>query len=263
MNDQILNVAVHGALGKMGRYVLETVSEANDMKLSFGVDKNSESIQLNNKDIPIYDSLNFKDHKIDVLVDFTNAVTCMNIIENCGKNNVDIIIGSTGFTEQNIEELKRVSDTYGITIFLVPNFSIGANLLIKIVNELAHYYDYADLTEMHHENKIDSPSGTAISILESILDVKNKLGMRKFKQNIPTTESIPNTRGGDMSGINVHSRRMPGYVAHHEVVFGNIGETLTLRHDSIDRKSFMTGVLRALRNIKALNGFVYGLDNVI
>tara|TARA_B100001540_G_C15744930_1_gene614059 strand:+ start:363 stop:1145 length:783 start_codon:yes stop_codon:yes gene_type:complete len=260
MNDQILNVAVHGALGKMGRYVLETVSEANDMKLSFGIDKNSESIQINNKDIPIYDSLSFKDNKIDVLVDFTNAATCMNIIENCGKNNVDIIIGSTGFTDQNIEELKRISDTYGITIFLVPNFSIGANLLIKIVKELSNYYDFADLTEMHHENKIDSPSGTAISIIQSILDVKKE---KKFKQNIPTTEAIPNTRGGDMSGINVHSRRMPGYVAHHEVVFGNIGETLTIRHDSIDRKSFMTGVLTALRNIKALNGFVYGLDNVI
>jgi len=260
MNDQILNVAVHGALGKMGRYVLETVSAANDMKLCFGVDKNSETIHVDNEDIPIYDSLDFKDYKIDVLVDFTNAIATMKIVEHCGKNGVDIIIGSTGFTDHNIEELKRIAATYGITVFLVPNFSIGANLLIKMVKEISDHYDFVDLTEMHHENKIDSPSGTAISILQSILDGKKE---KKFKQNIPTTESLPNTRGGDMSGINVHSRRMPGYVAHHEVVFGNIGETLTIRHDSIDRKSFMTGVLKALRNIKTLNGFVYGLDNVI
>jgi 4-hydroxy-tetrahydrodipicolinate reductase len=260
MNDQILNVAVHGALGKMGRYVLETVSASSDMKLCFGVDKKSETFHVDNEDIPIYNSLDFKDNKIDVLVDFTNASTSMKIVEHCGKNGVDIIIGSTGFTDQNIEELKSISVAYGTTIFLVPNFSIGANLLIKMVKEISNHYDFADLTEMHHENKIDSPSGTAISILQSILKSKKE---KKFKQNIPTTESLPNTRGGDMSGINVHSRRMPGYVAHHEVVFGNIGETLTLRHDSIDRKSFMTGVLKALRNIKTLNGFVYGLDNVI
>ena len=113
---------------------------------------------------------------------------------------------------------------------------------------------------MHHENKIDSPSGTAISILNSVIESKTNI---KFKQNTPKIESLPNTRGGSKEGINVHSRRMPGYVAHHEIVFGSVGETLTLRHDSIDRKSFMLGVLRALRKINTLNGFVYGLDNVI
>tara|TARA_B100000073_G_scaffold223053_2_gene185811 strand:- start:1705 stop:2487 length:783 start_codon:yes stop_codon:yes gene_type:complete len=260
MTEKILNISVNGALGNMGRYVMDTVAESADMKLCFGVDKKSKKISVNDTEILIYDSLDLKNNDIDVLVDFTNVESTMNILKECGENKTDILIGSTGFSDQQIEEMKNTADSYGITIFLVPNFSVGANLLIKMVKEVAKYYEYADLTEMHHENKIDSPSGTAISILNSVIESKTST---KFKQNTPKIESLPNTRGGSKEGINVHSRRMPGYVAHHEIVFGSVGETLTLRHDSIDRKSFMLGVLRALRKINTLNGFVYGLDNVI
>ena len=113
---------------------------------------------------------------------------------------------------------------------------------------------------MHHENKVDSPSGTAMSIAESISKGKKN---GKFTQNIPERESIEHARGANYDGINIHSRRMPGYVAHHEVVFGSLGETLTLRHDSIDRKSFMQGVVESIRSIHTLQGFVYGLDNIL
>ena len=260
MKNEIIKVAVNGASGKMGQYVLGAISSSDDMELSFGIDKKPRQIELDKISIPIFDSLDLKSNKADVVVDFTNSEATMSIINECAINQVDIIIGSTGFSSKQIDELKTISKTYNFTVFLVPNFSIGANLLMKMVKEISNYYDFSDVTEMHHENKIDAPSGTAISIMQSILEGKKN---GKFKQNIPERESILNTRGGDYEGINIHSRRMPGYVAHHEVVFGSLGETLTLRHDSIDRKSFMPGVLRAVRKIKSLQGFVYGLDNVL
>jgi len=256
-----IKMILNGALGRMGGYVLDAVLDTNDIEIIQGVDPSVTDAANNYKGVNLVSNIDeVLNEDIDVVVDFTNSEVTMDIVNKCKDNNVDLIIGSTGFTQSQITELKNIADNSHITIFLVPNFSIGANLLMKAVENISNYYDYVDVTEMHHENKVDSPSGTAMSIAESISKGK-KSG--KFSQNIPERESVKHARGADYDGINIHSRRMPGYVAHHEVVFGSLGETLTLRHDSIDRKSFMQGVIESIRSIQTLNGFVYGLDNIL
>ena len=260
-DNKKIKMILNGALGRMGGYVLDAVSDTNDIEILYGVDPSVTNAINSYKGVnvvPNIDGVLNKD--IDVVVDFTNSEVTMDIVNKCRDNNVDLIIGSTGFTQPQINELKDIAINSNITVFLVPNFSIGANLLMKAVENISNYYDYVDVTEMHHENKVDSPSGTAMSIAESISKGKKS---RKFSQNIPERESVKHARVADYDGINIHSRRMPGYVAHHEVVFGSLGETLTLRHDSIDRKSFMQGVIESIRSIQTLNGFVYCLHNIL
>ena len=260
-DNKKINMILNGALGRMGGYVLDAVLDTNDIEIVHGVDPAVTDSTNNYKGVNLVPNIeSVLNDDIDVVVDFTNSEVTMDIVNKCRDNNVDLIIGSTGFTQSQINQLKNLAIDSNITVFLVPNFSIGANLLMKAVENISNYYDYVDVTEMHHENKVDSPSGTAMSIAESISRGK-KSG--KFMQNIPERESVKNARGANYEGINIHSRRMPGYVAHHEVVFGSLGETLILRHDSIDRKSFMQGVIESIRSIHTLNGFVYGLDNIL
>ena len=260
-DNKKIKMVLNGALGRMGGYVLDAVLDTNDIEIIHGVDPAVTDTTNNYKGVNLVPDIeSVLNEDVDVVLDFTNSEVTMDIVNKCRDNNVDLIIGSTGFTQAQINELKDIATNSNITVFLVPNFSIGANLLMKAVENISNYYDYVDVTEMHHENKVDSPSGTAMSIAESISRGK-KSG--KFMQNIPERESVKNARGANYEGINIHSRRMPGYVAHHEVVFGSLGETLTLRHDSIDRKSFMQGVIESIRSIHTLNGFVYGLDNIL
>ena len=142
---------------------------------------------------------------------------------------------------------------------IAPNFAIGAVVMNHISRIAAPFFDYADLTEMHHENKIDAPSGTALAIAEATSQGKKG----DFKSPDPEKELVPGTRGGTLRGINIHSARMPGRVAHHELVFGALGQTLTIRHDSINRESFMPGVLMAIKYVKQTQGFTVGLDKVM
>ena len=260
-DNKKIKMVLNGALGRMGGYVLDAVLDTNDIEIIHGVDPTVTDTTNNYKGVNLVPDIeSVLNEDVDVVLDFTNSEVTMDIVNKCRDNNVDLIIGSTGFTQAQINELKDIAINSNITVFLVPNFSIGANLLMKAVENISNYYDYVDVTEMHHENKVDSPSGTAMSIAESISKGKKN---GKFTQNIPERESIEHARGANYDGINIHSRRMPGYVAHHEVVFGSLGETLTLRHDSIDRKSFMQGVIESIRSIHTLQGFVYGLDNIL
>jgi 4-hydroxy-tetrahydrodipicolinate reductase len=172
---------------------------------------------------------------------------------------VNCVIVSTGLSKEDIDLADDLADDNNISIFIAPNFAMGGVLMMHLVRESAKFFEYADLTEVHHEAKIDAPSGTAIAIAQAALDGKGT----RFLAPKAEKELIDHTRGGEHEGVVIHSGRMPGRVAHHEMVFGSTGQTLTIRHDSINRESFMPGVLMAVRASQGLKGLTVGLDKLM
>ena len=258
-----LNVVVNGALGKMGQQVLSAVSEDPGMNPVGGIDlaAKDSSLSLDNTSytIPLYSSIEEISDGVDVVVDFTNGEGAESVLQTLAPKNINIVIGSTGITESTMTNAASLAEKHNVGIMIAPNFAIGAVVMNHISRIAAPFFDYADLTEMHHENKIDAPSGTALAIAEATSQGKKG----DFKSPDPEKELVPGTRGGTLRGINIHSARMPGRVAHHELVFGALGQTLTIRHDSINRESFMPGVLMAIKYVKQNQGFTVGLDKVM
>ena len=172
------------------------------------------------------------------------------------------VVGTTGFSDERINIVKKMLDTKsGVSARLVPNFSIGAILMMRFARSATKFYDSAEIIEYHHPNKIDAPSGTAIRTAQIIAEERQLNNLSKNPD--ATASEIPGARGSKIEGIPVHSVRMQGLVAHQEVVFGSMGETLTIRHDSFDRESFMPGVLLAIRNISKKPGLTIGIDDLI
>ena len=258
-----LKVIVNGALGKMGQQVLSAVSEDPEMNPVGGIDLAAKTSYLSLADtsskIPLSSSLDEISDDVDVVVDFTNSDGAELVLKTLAPKNIDIVIGSTGIKESTITNAASLADKHNVGILIAPNFAIGAVVMNHLSRIAAPFFDYADLTEMHHENKIDAPSGTALSIAEATSQGKNG----DFKSPDPEKELVPGTRGGTLGGITIHSARMPGRVAHHELVFGALGQTLTIRHDSINRESFMPGVLMAIKYVKRNSGLTVGLDKVM
>ena len=240
-----IKAIVHGISGKMGQEVLAALCQEQDMEPIGGVDVDIIGGTLDLPDrsgsIPISSSLDDVIAEAQVVIDFTNGEGATSAIRTAAKHGVNIVVGSTGIPETTLNEAKSLAQERDIGILIAPNFAMGAVLMTHLAKLAGRFFDYADLTEMHHERKIDAPSGTALAIAKAA--VKGKGG--PFK--LPTTdkEVVPGTRGGNTDGVTIHSARMPGRTAHHELVFGALGQTLSLRHDSINRESFMPGVLMA------------------
>ena len=237
-----IKVVVHGALGKMGQEVLNTVFKTEGMAPFGAADiaatEGLTSLPNGSGEIPISSDVSKAVRGADVVVDFTNAEGARKVIAAASKNGVNCVIGSTGLLSDDFETAKRVAAESNISIIIAPNFAMGGVLMTYLVKSAAKFFDYADLMEVHHEAKIDAPSGTALSIAQAARDGKGS----DFEAPIAEKELIAGTRGGDHGGVVIHSGRMPGRVAHHEMVFGSIGQTLTIRHDSINRESFMVRV---------------------
>jgi 4-hydroxy-tetrahydrodipicolinate reductase len=195
----------------------------------------------------------------DVVVDFSNADGAMSAIRTASAHQVNVVVGSTGLSEGNYQEADGLANEHGIGIIIAPNFAMGAVLMIHLAKEASRFFDYADLTEMHHEAKIDAPSGTALAIARAAVEGKSG----GFVNVEAEKELITGPRGGDYEGISVHSARMPGRVAHHELVFGGLGQTLTIRHDSVSRESFMPGVTMAIREVVNRTGLTVGLEKLM
>ncbi len=271
MGNESIKVAVHGALGKMGKAVVEAVSKDDSTVLIAGIDKFAESefMDFPRNDIPMYKSLDqcFAQHKnIEVLVDFTNSEGISIALEESAKNKVSLVSGSTGYDDSFIDRAKYLSKNNQIGVLLAPNFAIGAVLLGVVSKIIAPFFDYVDIVESHHEQKLDSPSGTAISIAEAISSVRKD----DFKFTETEIDKILGTRGGELDGIKIHSVRMPGRVARHEIIFGAPGQTMTLIHDSIDRVNFMPGVLLSVKYVAEMHRsnpretcVVYGIENIL
>jgi len=167
------------------------------------------------------------------------------------------VIGGTEETTTGVVRLNAMANDNGIGIIVAPNFALGAVVLKRLLEQAAPYFEYVDIVESHHEAKIDAPSGFAMDLARTIGDQK------QFARNYPERENLPDTRGGEYNGVTVHSIRMPGRSAHHEVIFGAPGQTVSLRHDTLSRDCYMPGVLQCIREVVKRPGLVVGLENVI
>ena len=258
-----INVVVHGALGKMGQEVLNAVTNAEDMSPVGAADQAAEpgSLALPDRSgqIPISNDLSEVLEGADVVVDFSTAEGAVSAIRTASAHNVNVVVGTTGLSEDNYQEADGLANEHGVGIIIAPNFAMGAVLMIHLAKEAGRFFDYADLTEMHHEAKIDAPSGTALAIARAAVEGKSG----GFTNVVAEKELIEGPRGGDYEGISVHSARMPGRVAHHELVFGGLGQTLTIRHDSVSRESFMPGVTMAIREVVNRTGLTVGLEKLM
>ncbi len=258
-----IKVVINGALGKMGREVANTASREADLEPVGAADLTAEpgsySLPDGSGTVPISNSLADVLDGADVVVDFTNADGAMQAMRTASPRGVNLVIGSTGLSDSNVQEAETLAQEYGVGIIVAPNFALGAVLMIHVAKVLAPFFDYADLTETHHEAKKDAPSGTALAIAKAAAGSKGNA----FLAPPAEKEILSGTRGGVHEGVSIHSARMPGRMAHHELVFGTLGQTLTLRHDSINRESFMPGVVTAIREVVKKPGLVVGLENLL
>lgn len=249
----MIKIAVCGALGKMGQEVVQAVSDCPETELVAKIDIASPEM---------YHSIEaaHRVEEIDVLIDFTQPKSIYENAKYCLNNGIKIVIGTTGLTDEQIAELKKLSEEKNTGCLIAPNFSTGAVLMMMFAKQAAKYFDNAEIIELHHNQKKDAPSGTALKTAAMMAEVKEDFA----KNNCPETETIEGARGGNSySNIHIHSVRMPGYIASQEVIFGSSGQIMTIRHDSMDRKCYMQGVLLAVKHVAEKNDFVYGLDNIM
>lgn len=248
----MINVAVCGANGKMGQEVVKAVNNADDMTLVAQIDI------FNGQFATIKDAKNSV--KIDVLIDFTQPASIYENALYCLNNGIKIVIGTTGLSDSQIDELKKLSKEMSVACLIAPNFSTGAVLLMKFAQMASKYFDNAEIIELHHNQKKDAPSGTAVKTA-LMMGVNGK---DYTNGNCPEKETIDGARGGvSYSNIHIHSVRMPGYIASQEVLFGANGQIMTIRHDSMNRECYMSGVLLAVRYVNEHNEFIYGLENIM
>ncbi len=249
----------------MGATVLSAVANDPETLAVGGADPaaSEESVAhpVTGEALPLRKSLSelFANTDVDVVVDFSNADGAKATFADCAPAGVAVVSGSTGLSDDDLEHTAQLASQHSVGIISASNFALGAVLLGHLAGIASKYFDYADLLESHHEAKVDAPSGTALSIAQAMADGKGE----RFNQNVAEKQTLAGTRGGDFHGINVHSARMPGRVARHEVVFGGTGQTLTMIHDSIDRNSFMPGVLLAVKQVVKQDGLIVGLDRVL
>lgn len=264
----MIKVAVSGAAGRMGREVLRTVWRAEDIDLVGAVDPYAEGIDVGNLieagniGIKVSPGLEvmLEDTRPDVLIDFTKPDSVFNNACIALKRGVRPVVGTTGMNQGQLDDLKELAFRSRTGCVVAPNFAIGALLMMKFAAEASRYFPHVEIIELHHDKKVDAPSGTAIKTAELI---NRDRGDFRFTP-VAEEEKIACARGARYdNGIRIHSVRLPGMVAHQEVIFGGLGQTLTIRHDSISRESFMPGVLLAVRRVVELSELVYGLENLI
>ena len=256
-------VAVCGATGRMGQEVVAALCRESDMEAVGAVCSRQRGDSLPLPDgsgsIPLSTNLEeiLKGTNPQVLVDFTRAEVTMATAPQAAAFGVHLVTGTTGLTEDNLGELDRIAREQTIGIIVAPNFALGAVLLMHLAKLAAPFFEYVDVIESHHETKIDAPSGTALAIARAIA------GAGDHKRNHPEREPLPGARGADYEGVGIHSVRMPGRSAHHEVIFGAAGQTVSLRHDTLGRDCYMPGVVRAIREVVNLKGLVVGLNKIL
>ena len=241
-------VGVLGARGRMGREVVRTVTEAPDLEVGAEVDQGDALDALTG---------------CDVVVDFTHPGVVMSNLHWCVRHDPDVVVGTSGFGEDRLDEVRDwLAEHPGVRVLVVPNFSVGAILMMRFAAQAARFFPSAEVIELHHANKADAPSGTALRTASMITATRAGAGLGPPPD--ATASALPGARGASVDGVHVHSVRVAGLVAHQEVLFGGTGETLTIRHDSLDRVSFMPGVLLAVRGIGSLPpGLTVGLEGLL
>ncbi len=252
-------VVVVGAAGKMGQAVCTAVIEDADLELVGTIDKQGFQVEsLEVRGLKIRSDLGavLDETGAHVIVDFTKADAVMNNAEIALNAGAHAVIGTTGMSPADTDTLVSLTEKTGRNIIVAPNFALGAVIMMKLGQRISRYFDRAEIVEYHHDEKHDAPSGTSILSAEMIAE-------NLQAEPLDEVEKHAGARGATVKGIPVHSVRMPGYVAHQEIMFGLKGQVLSIRHDSIDRTSFMPGVVMAIKEIGARSGFTYGLDKLL
>jgi 4-hydroxy-tetrahydrodipicolinate reductase len=239
-----MNVAVLGAKGRMGAEVCRAVEAASDMSLVAGIDVGEDRAPLK---------------AADVVVDFTAPGAVMDNLRWCIGEGLHTVVGTTGFTDERLDEVKSLlKENPSIGSVIAPNFGIAAVLMMRFAAQAAPYFDSVEIIELHHPNKIDAPSGTARRTAKLIAEARGGKASPDA-----TTESLDGARGAEVEGVHIHAVRLAGLVAHQEVLLGGDGETLSIRHDSLSRESFMPGVLLAVREVVKRPGLTVGIDDLL
>lgn len=249
----MISVAVCGSNGKMGTEVVRAVNNDKELELVAKID-------ISGGDYSTIEAA-AREKKIDVLVDFTQPKSIYENALYSLNNGINIVIGTTGLSDDEINNLKQLSNEKGVSCIIAPNFSTGAVLMMMFAKQAAKYFDNAEIIELHHNQKKDAPSGTAVKTALMMSEAADK----SFTTgNCPEVETIKGSRGGiSYSDIHIHSVRMPGYIASQEVIFGSSGQVFKIRHDSMNRECYMPGVLMAVKYAAAHSEFVYGLENIM
>jgi len=262
-----IRVGVTGALGRMGQETVKAVFNDPELQLVGVADpkgrgtKLAEVISVPGLDLPVYrDAAEMIDNcSPEVVVDFTTPHTVYDNARTILTLGATAVIGTTGLSEQELQQLEILAREKNTGIAVIPNFAIGAVLMMKFAQEAAKYFSHVEIIELHHDQKLDAPSGTAVKTAEMINEALAGIPPRAVQETI----KVPGCRGGVLESVRIHSVRLPGLVAHQEVIFGGPGQALTIRHDSYNRESFMPGVLLAVKKMAGQKGMVYGLENLL
>lgn len=262
-----INIVLAGPRGQMGQEAIKMILNEPQFNLIACVDRKQDVAAIK-KDIPqfneetaIFTDVNecFANVDADIFLDLTIPEVGYIHTEAALKHNVKAVIGTSGFSNEQVEDLKTLANESKTGCIIAPNFAIGAVLMMQFARIAAKYFPDVEIIEKHHDNKLDAPSGTAIKTAELIQEVRSP----KKQGNKNEYEIVEGARGGDFDGMRIHSMRLPGMIAHQEVVFGGKSEVLTIEHDSIHRESFMEGIKFAIEQVAELDHLIYGLEHVL
>lgn len=263
-----VKIVIAGPRGRMGSEAVKMVTNTEHFELVAVVDHKYEGHMLSDldgfhsiKNVPMYSTIekSLQSVECDVLIDLTTPEVGMHHAKTALQNNVRPVVGTTGFTKADLEELEQICKDKKLGCIIAPNFALGAVLMMKFSQMAAKYFNDIEIIELHHDQKLDAPSGTAVKTAEMMSAV------REFKEqgHPDEKETISGARGAEFNGMHIHSVRLPGLIAHQQVLFGSDGQTLSIRHDSYNRASFMSGVKIAVETVMQQDVFVYGLENIL
>ena len=260
-----IRVVVHGASGKMGQEIIKALCREPEIEVVGAVEQEvSDEFYLPLPDgcnaIPFSSNLEYilTSCQPEVLVDFTIAQATMPAVRLATKQKVNLVIGTTGLTADELDEIDRLSKAHRVGAVVAPNFALGAVLMIHLAKMAAKYLDHAEIIELHHHLKADAPSGTALSTAKAMAAARGQ----PFSHPPQRNKTSP-SRGEQVEGVTIHSVRLPGLLAHQEVILGGPGQTLSIRHDTISRECYMPGVILAVKEVIKRQGLVYGLDTLL
>lgn len=263
-----IKVAIAGARGKMGLEAVHTIMKQDGMELVAVLDYKNGAATLGELDLfpnhytaPIYTDFEYlvAETNPEVFLDLTSPESVYEHTKQALQYNVRPVVGTTGFTEEQLEELTNLANEKNLGCIIAPNFAIGAILMMKFAKEAAKYFPDVEIIEMHHDKKLDAPSGTGIKTAQMISEVRAE----KQQGHPNEKETHTGARGANYDGMHIHSVRLPGLVAHQQVLFGGNGELLTIRHDSLNRESFMGGITFCIEEVMKRETLIYGLENII
>lgn len=257
-----IKVVVQGALGRVGQEVVKAACAETEMRLVGAVELKATQDYLTLPDgsgsVPFSSDLDYvlTSCQPEVLVDFTVAQAAMPAVRMATVQGVNLVIGTTGLTKEDLNEIDRLATAHKVGAVVAPNFALGAVLMIHLAKIAAKYLDYAEIIELHHHLKADAPSGTALATARA-------MAVARGKPFLQSTGKAAESRGQQVEGATIHSVRLPGLMAHQEVILGGPGQTVSIRHDTINRECYMPGVMLAIKEVVKRRGLIYGLDTLL